>query len=456
METAELLSQIQKVADLDPDELTDRELFDDVVKFERLIGALTAKAIPLQAAAIERKAHRVRKYRSAATGMANETRLSARTCGGHFNQATLLVNDLARVYTAYAAGVLNADQVRLICRHATPKSHRKYATRDQTTFIDWADNPWPIFVALMNRWAEVVDDSDPQNEDDKAFADRRLIWGYGVGKTVLVEWDLPTQIWEELLAIATPTYDALLKAELADAKAEHGQDVEFRDLARTDRQRWSDAFVTVIRRGGTVGTRLAAKHAAANDNPEGAIGPDDEGFDPGVRAEVIILCDASTLQRQIARRAGQSLPPRPPSDAQTYICETLSGMPVTPATALAYLELNHFRRMTLKPGTIDFELTKKARYFLGPKRLGLIARDRTCQGPGCGTPAKNCQGDHIVPYHQNGPTVPTNGEMLCGPCHRHKTWLQAHGMWTKVAQSPSRRHKPSGQEEPHNSDKWAA
>ncbi len=25
--------------------------------------------------------------------------------------------------------------------------------------------------------------------------------------------------------------------------------------------------------------------------------------------------------------------------------------------------------------------------------------------------------------------MPGNGKMRCGPCHRHKTWLQARGLW---------------------------
>lgn len=76
----------------------------------------------------------------------------------------------------------------------------------------------------------------------------------------------------------------------------------------------------------------------------------------------------------------------------------------------------------MKPRSIDFELSAKARLFRGAKRLGLIVRDRNCQGPGCGTAARYCQGDHIKPYRQGGPTIPSNGEMLCGPCHRWKTW----------------------------------
>lgn len=54
----------------------------------------------------------------------------------------------------------------MICRYAKSKSHREFAIRDQGYFINWANNPWPIFSALMRRWAEVVDETDPNDEDD--------------------------------------------------------------------------------------------------------------------------------------------------------------------------------------------------------------------------------------------------------------------------------------------------
>ncbi len=427
MKTADLLTKLQHLADIDPATVTDKELFNHTVEFEELLSAVAAKAMPLRAAVINRKAFKARKFRSAATGMARETRLSSRTCGARFNLATLLINDLGRIYLALDAGVMNPNQVNVIYRYASTKTHREYAIRDQAAFIDWANNPYPIFCALMERWAEVVDDTDPNDEDEKAMADRRLVWAYGIGKTVLIEWDMPVEIWEEMLAIATPVYDAFLKAELKEAKDLHGDDIEFCDLARSDKQRWCDAFITVFRRGGAAGRKLAATKMAEGFDP----GEDtsDDNFDPGVQAEVVIICDQITLEREIARRNGETLEPRPASDAETYRCETLSGASVSPSTALNYLELNSFRRMMMKPGTLDFEMSRSARYFRGPQRTGLIARDRTCQGPGCGTSAKFCQGDHIEPHSEGGPTLPTNGEMLCGPCHRWKTWLQAHGMW---------------------------
>ncbi len=86
--------------------------------------------------------------------------------------------------------------------------------------------------------------------------------------------------------------------------------------------------------------------------------------------------------------------------------------------------------MILTPGDLDFYLSRRTRFFRGPQRTALIARDRYCQDPGCGTPANKCEADHIQEYADGGLTLPDNGKMRCGPCHRHKTWLQARGLWT--------------------------
>ncbi len=394
METADLLTKFQQLADIDPATITDQELFNHTIEFEELMAAMAAKGISLQAAVMNRKAYKARKYRSAATGMANQTRLSARWCGRRFNQATVLVNDLPRILAAVEMDVINPDQVNLISQYARQKLYREFAIRDQGSFIDWASHPWPIFRALMEHWAEIVDTRDPQDEDEKAMLDRRLIWGQGLGHTVLAELNLPNEIWEELMVITTPVYDAFLKDELEDAQEIYGDDMEFCDLARTDKQRWADAFMVVIRRGGVAGRKLAADITSATSGEDVS----DEGFDPGVQAEVVILCDQVTLEREIARRGGETLDPRPASDAESYVCETVSGRSVSPATALKYLEINSFRRMIRKPKSLDFELSRLTRFFRGPKRLGLIARDRTCQGPGCGTSARYCQGDHIEAY----------------------------------------------------------
>ncbi|RAY11207.1 HNH endonuclease [Actinomadura craniellae] len=58
------------------------------------------------------------------------------------------------------------------------------------------------------------------------------------------------------------------------------------------------------------------------------------------------------------------------------------------------------------------------RRFLTPSdRAHVIARDRTCRGPGCRVPARRAEIDHIIPHAQGGPSTPSNADAKCTRCH---------------------------------------
>ncbi|WP_267900917.1 HNH endonuclease signature motif containing protein [Actinomadura craniellae] len=58
-------------------------------------------------------------------------------------------------------------------------------------------------------------------------------------------------------------------------------------------------------------------------------------------------------------------------------------------------------------------------------RAYVIARDRTCRGPGCRVPARRAEIDHIVPHADGGPSTPDNADAKCAYCHDLKD-----GGWT--------------------------
>ena len=174
------------------------------------------------------------------------------------------------------------------------------------------------------------------------------------------------------------------------------------------------------------------------------------GDDASVQTVVNILMDHATFEQELAR---QSVTQKPltlkeneePDEQDTEEsdtadiegltprrCETLSGLPLSPQSAFDAAIRGHIRRVVFSTGTLDFTMSSKTRLFTGPKRLGLIMRDRHCRGPGCDTPAHRCEGDHIREFSRGGETVPLNGEMLCGPCHRWKTKMQALGCWPEI------------------------
>jgi HNH endonuclease len=66
----------------------------------------------------------------------------------------------------------------------------------------------------------------------------------------------------------------------------------------------------------------------------------------------------------------------------------------------------------------------RARRFTGAVRRALEVRDRHCTHPGCDLPTQRCQGDHIQPWSDGGPTTGDNGQLRCG---HHNRWRWHHG-----------------------------
>jgi hypothetical protein len=68
------------------------------------------------------------------------------------------------------------------------------------------------------------------------------------------------------------------------------------------------------------------------------------------------------------------------------------------------------------------------RRFPTPRqRAFVIARDRTCKGPGCRVPARRAEIDHLVGHAAGGRTAVWNLDCKCGSCHDLKD-----GGWTAV------------------------
>lgn len=72
------------------------------------------------------------------------------------------------------------------------------------------------------------------------------------------------------------------------------------------------------------------------------------------------------------------------------------------------------------------------KHLTRPQKLAILERQRSrCNS--CGDriqiyPYANCDADHIVGVCRGGKTVPENMNLLCLPCHRRKTCLEARGL----------------------------
>ena len=100
--------------------------------------------------------------------------------------------------------------------------------------------------------------------------------------------------------------------------------------------------------------------------------------------------------------------------------ELLGAGPITAPTARRIAAGGVWRRLLTDPAGQLLEIS--ADTYEPPQALRdlVLARDRTCRGPGCRTPADRCDLDHTIPW-PTGPTSPANLRALCRSHHRLKT-----------------------------------
>ena len=94
------------------------------------------------------------------------------------------------------------------------------------------------------------------------------------------------------------------------------------------------------------------------------------------------------------------------------------------------------RRLFTAPGSGELvAMDSKARLFPPALRRFLQVRDDTCRTPYCDAPIRHH--DHIIPWHNDGPTTSNNGQGLCEACNHTK---EHPGWTTKPVTRPGQRH----------------
>jgi hypothetical protein len=86
---------------------------------------------------------------------------------------------------------------------------------------------------------------------------------------------------------------------------------------------------------------------------------------------------------------------------------------LAPSALDEWMDAAYFERAIFRLGN-RVDVSVRARLFTGGTRRALELRDRMCTHPYCYEPAEDCQGDHIDPYSDGGPTTQENGRLLCG------------------------------------------
>jgi hypothetical protein len=177
------------------------------------------------------------------------------------------------------------------------------------------------------------------------------------------------------------------------AREEFGPDASADQLGRAPAQRRADALVLMAERAMTA--------PADGKAPEPL---------------VIVHADAATFEAALRTLLNDDV-----EFPTERLCELDDGTVITPTQMIEQALIGRVRRLVYaSPGVIlDFGRTQ--RLFTGALRQAIQARDRQCDHLGCEVPARRCEIDHDIEWHDGGRTVHTNGTSRCSFHHRrHK------------------------------------
>ena len=160
-----------------------------------------------------------RRYRNQRLWLADNAHLPTRVAGRRFKRTELLHGPLALARPLLHSGAINASHLDDLCRLADRRELTIPLQRDLALLLRWAQTEaWETFHTLINAWAEMVDPTDPADQDQRNLDARGLSWVQGLDNEIMVALDTTGLNWEQVVAATEPIFERLL-AEEWDAAA---------------------------------------------------------------------------------------------------------------------------------------------------------------------------------------------------------------------------------------------
>jgi hypothetical protein len=270
---------------------------------------------------------------------------------------------------AWSSGAINAAHVDTVAAVRNPSTEEALARDEQVLCEQAATLSFDQYVKAVSYWHQFADPDGTETSHEKRMAARGVYLEQSFDKMWLGHLTMDplsgTAVSEELERLE----HELFEAEWAKVKERLGREPTLSDLERTPGQRRCDALAEMAKRSRTA--------------PAGGRRP---------APLISVLVDFPTL-------AGR-------------ICELANGTVLPPGALLPLLDEAYIERAVYRPDN-RVEVSETARLFTGATRRAIELRDRECTHPYCDRPASACQGDHIVPYIEDGPTTQENGRLLC-------------------------------------------
>ena len=298
---------------------------------------------------------------------------------------------------ALAAGDITVAHARRLATLCAPDTAAAF-TEAETFLVGQARSlRWADFTKACSYWLRHARPHDP--DPDKTDRQHRKVSLHdGLRGTGLLSGELTPTAKTEIRTELERLEHIMFETDWAAAKALHGHDTTIAHLTRTPAQRRHDALVEMAHRSATT---------PAN------------GKRPRPLLSVLV---------------GE--------DAFRHVLELADGTLISPATVADLLDDAVIERIVFDGPSRVLDLGRQ-RTFTGAARRAVQAVHRTCDGPGCHTPADRCEIDHTLPYTNGGLTTPDNGTPKCRapppPTHRP---LHPHPPATRPPTHPPTTHRP--------------
>jgi hypothetical protein len=407
-------AEIERLVDL-----TDTDLHEHVRGLELERRTLDARFAAALAVADARQLNAVVDgHRSMTSYLRAELNYST-TEASRWLQVASMVNTHPAVGDAWINGHIGSAQTVTFARtHANPRV-RDRLSEFVPTLLDHAEQlPHSDFAACVDKFIALADTDGAHDDRDHAVRNRRAhVSEVGGGLAVNVFGGDPLTA-AEMVDIHRQFVDREYANDAAARRAEHGDDAENHDLARTPTQRSFDAFVAIFRSANidVVGQAANTILNIITDAATFAHTLHDAGLAPAtINGQPIDpftgLPDPSGL---IDDLLGQ------PGELQDRRCETSTGIQLHPHDVLRAALAGHVRRVVVDADGVIVNMGRVSRLYTGSARTAAKLLIHRCQRPGCELPADFSQIDHNTEWNEHGPTDQANAGVMCGADNREK------------------------------------
>lgn len=417
---ADDLPSVGELAALEPHELT--SLMAGLETRRRAVEAQQLAVLEVVAA---RGLHRADGHRSVKAWHRATVNCSAGAAVRRV-RTVKLIRGVPVAAAAIAEGRLGIEQAHELARaYANPRCGHRLIEVAEVLVAAASTLSYEDFRELVRRWETLADLDGAHARSDASRRHRRAALSLSAFGFHLDAMG-PKLEGAAMVEVFNRFCDAEFATDFDRARAEAGEgaDITGEQLPRSAAQRSFDALFEIFLRA------AASLPGARAPEPLVNVVIDARTLDGFLNDYLRRDADPPGGERGPARRSGLT----DLDDIASRRCGTTNGDTLTPADVVHAALWGHIRRVIVESNGVVVDMGRRSRVFTGAAREAVMLGATHCVWPGCCTPLRNCQADHLTAWARSGTTSADNGAPLCGRHNRHKTggfqvWRDEHGRW---------------------------